>query len=353
MPASRRDGVTSASNGHQGPAAPERHASGATALVGLALWIATALGGCTDIGTTAVGGALSPVDWWHGLEGGRIAETRPPPPNADAPYPRLATVPSKPPGPDAAAHGRIITGLIADRTNAQQTQAASPIVLPATTLQAHNPPPAAPDKPADGDQLNAVLPAASAPPPAAPTKPPPPAPIAAVPPPAPAGAAAAPPAPPPVAAAAAPPIQAAAADAPMPSIPDSPPPPAQLPLVADLPVVTAPPAPAPAPPPQPPAAVRNGPVILVPFAAGSAVLQAQALPTVKSVVAKRGTSSVVVIGFGEASAGDPAAQTAALPLALDRARAVAAQLLVAGIPATAIRIAAEPQGSGAAMRLVD
>ena len=42
-----------------------------------------------------------------------------------------------------------------------------------------------------------------------------------------------------------------------------------------------------------------------------------------------------------------------LPLALDRARAVAALLLASGVPASAIRIAAEPQGSGAAARLVN
>ncbi|MDQ2802201.1 MAG: hypothetical protein M3Y41_05760, partial [Pseudomonadota bacterium] len=35
----------------------------------------------------------TPVDWWHQLEGGTIAEQRPPPPGLGQPYPNLDQVP--------------------------------------------------------------------------------------------------------------------------------------------------------------------------------------------------------------------------------------------------------------------
>ena len=34
---------------------------------------------------------MNPVSWWHDLQGGKIAEERPPPPGADQPYPNLAS----------------------------------------------------------------------------------------------------------------------------------------------------------------------------------------------------------------------------------------------------------------------
>src|SRR5690348_133049 len=47
--------------------------------------------------------SMNPVSWWHDLQGGKIAEDRPPPPGADQPYPNLASVPPKPAEPDRAA----------------------------------------------------------------------------------------------------------------------------------------------------------------------------------------------------------------------------------------------------------
>jgi outer membrane protein OmpA-like peptidoglycan-associated protein len=288
---------------------------------------------------------MNPVDWWHGLEGGRIAETRPPPPNADEPYPTLGVVPPKPAAPDAAMHARIASALVADRGNAQYTQKSSPI-LPAQ-MPAPTPPSviAQGTKPADGDQPNAALAAANAPPQA----PLPQAPVAAKKAPvAPVSAAPLDPLQPPPA-----PAPAAADAAPMPAIPDAPPAPPQLAGVAGPPAVTAPTPPVLAPPPPPPVPGPNGPQVPIPFAAGSAVLPADALAPLKSLAKSRGLASIAVTGFGEATSSDPAVQAAALPLALDRARAVAAQLQVNGVPASAVRIAAEPQGSGAAARLVN
>ena len=73
---------------------------------------------------------MNPVSWWHDLQGGKIAEERPPPPGADQPYPNLASVPPKPEAPDRAALANIATALIADRTNAQHAAAAAPIADP-------------------------------------------------------------------------------------------------------------------------------------------------------------------------------------------------------------------------------
>ena len=97
----------------------------------------------------------------------------------------------------------------------------------------------------------------------------------------------------------------------------------------------------------------NGKPVAIPFAAGSAVLAPEALVSIKVLARSRGAASIAVTGFGDATSTDPTAQSAALPLALDRARAVAAQLMASGVPAASIRITAEPQGSGAAARLVN
>jgi outer membrane protein OmpA-like peptidoglycan-associated protein len=334
------------------------------------LVVLTLGGGCSDEAgrPTIIGRAFDPVDWWHELEGGRIAEARPPPPNADAPYPTLAVVPAKPAAPDAAAHARIASALTVDRTNAQYTEGTVPITPPPplpkedTTLAKQG---ATAD---DSDTPNASMPAANAPPPpVVPGAPPAPSPgtTAVAPPPAPVASAAAQPVPaspagnPPAATPTPPvpatPVQAApvAVGGPMPTIPDAPPPPPQLAGVAAIPAVTAPVPPAVAPPAPPPAPAPDGPQIAIPFASGSAVLQANVLPTIKALAAGRGGARIAVVGFGDATATDPAAQLAALPLALDRARAVANQLQFIGVPGPVIAITAEPQGSGATARLVN
>jgi outer membrane protein OmpA-like peptidoglycan-associated protein len=240
----------------------------------------------------------------------------------------------------------VASGLVADRGNAQYTQKTSPILAaprpgatPATML-------AQGARPADTEQPNASLAAASGPP----QTPPPSAPVSARKAPV-APVSSAPLAPPPPPDPVAPPTAGEAA--PMPPIPDAPPPPPRLAGVAGPPEVTAPTPPALAPPPAPPVPAPNGPAVAIPFAAGSSLLPAEALPPIKLLAIRRAAASIAVTGFGEATSSDPTTQAAALPLALDRARAVAAQLQANGVPAAAIRIAAEPQGSGAAARLVN
>ena len=47
-----------------------------------------------------------PEDWWHQLQGGMIAEQRPPPPGAADPYPNLDQVPPRPTPTDAATQAQ-------------------------------------------------------------------------------------------------------------------------------------------------------------------------------------------------------------------------------------------------------
>lgn len=320
MPAVTRSGVTIAPCGRQGVAARAGHARRRPRL---ALLLASALAGC------AQGGSLDPVDWWHRAEGGPIAETRPPPPNADAPYPTLASVPPKPPPPDRDAQRGVARALVSDRANSRYAESIDPIP-PAPAR------PAAP-QPVDADsQPNATLAAADAQPRPAPA--PPPA--------APAPASAAKPSPAPVAkpVAATPAVAAA-----LPAMPDAPPPPPSLAGVAVPPVVPAP-APVASPPPPPPLPTPGAPATFA-FAAGSAELPNTALPAIKLLARQRGAGTISVTGFGEAASTDPEAQAAALPLGLARARAVAAGLLAAGVPSAALRLGAAPQGSGAVAQI--
>ena len=331
----------------------------------LSLAALAVLAGCAD------GNSLNPVDWWHVLEGGKIADTRPPPPNADAPYPNLSSVPAKPVPPDAAKKALISKGLIADRANAQYAATLAPL----SDAPKPGPTPAASRvvPPATDDTSSASLPAAAAPKPAGPppTAPqtalplgPPQAPLpdrpATAPRPAPTTKVqSAPLAPVPAPAAPAAPATPAGAGAPLaaadsaglPAMPVAPPPAPKLPGVA---ATTAPtPAPATPPAPPPPAAAYAGGPVTVAFAPGSAVLPTSALVALKGLSQKRGDSPVAVTGYGEAASSVAAAQQAALPLALARARAIAANLLAAGVPATAIRVGAEAMGTGGAARIAN
>src|SRR6516165_4389116 len=124
------------------------------------------LSGCSSLPSS-----INPVSWWHGLQGGKIAEERPPPPGADQPYPNLSTVPAKPEQPDRAALANIANALIADRTNAQHVAAAAPIADP--SLPGASPglfgrgtaPPPTPAPLPGAQTASATLPAAEAPPP--------------------------------------------------------------------------------------------------------------------------------------------------------------------------------------------
>lgn len=130
------------------------------------------LAGCSSTSS------MNPVNWWHGLQGGRIAEERPAPPGAEAPYPNLSTVPARPAPPDRDAMKRLTESLIGDRSNAQYTAEAAPLADPSSPSASPGlfgagtlppPPPAPPPGSAaagsSSGPLSASLPAASAPPP--------------------------------------------------------------------------------------------------------------------------------------------------------------------------------------------
>ena len=58
------------------------------------LRLLAAIAGLTGCGS--VPASINPVAWWHDLQGGVIAEQRPPPPGATDPYPNIASVPERP-----------------------------------------------------------------------------------------------------------------------------------------------------------------------------------------------------------------------------------------------------------------
>ena len=187
---------------------------------------------------------VNPVDWWHSLEGGRIAAQRPPPPNADAPYPGLDTIPPRPAPTDTAALGKISGALLTERANADYAGKLMPVVPPGAAKL-----PAAPPS----DTPSASLLAASASPAAAPRRAAPGG----------QGSAAQPPAPP------AAPDDSAPADIAALTMPDKPPP---APRIEGVPSVTAPTLP-PVAPPAPPAAPKAsvaGTSLQVPFQPGTA-----------------------------------------------------------------------------------
>lgn len=323
-------------------------------------------------GCASVPDPINPVSWWHSLQGGAIAEQRPPPPGATDPYPNLASVPAKPAQPDRAALRQITDSLVADRLNAQHEAAAAPLADPSSPSASpalfgtgSAPPPGAapppgpakvgaakPGAPAAGTQAAGTppagapseSPAASASMPAAPAPAPPPAP-------------AAPPAKAPVGSVAstplAPPGDAVTADsapaAPPPAIAAAPPAPPALPGVAP-PAEPAPPAPvlgAKLPP-----AKLEGNAVTVPFESGSALLPPSADGPLKQLAAKRGKATIAVVGYGDATEATPDAQSTALTLGLARAQAMAAALAASGVPPDAVEIAAQATGRGGSARLV-
>lgn len=283
-----------------------------------------------------------PIAWWRQLEGGRLAEERPLPPNADAPYPNLGSVPPRPAATEAATRARIAAGLEENRRDAAFA-AAQPVTAPAARRAA---PPAAPPAGGIGASLAAASASPAAPVPAAPVPAAPPV-AAPAPPPAPAPARPAA-APAPVPAPAAPP----AADAtPMPAMPAAPPAPPRLPGVAS---VTAPALALRAPPPVPVAApFQPGAPVAITFPPGSAILPEGVAAALRQLAATRAGRGIAVVGYGESTGTDAASQAAVLPLAFARARGIAAVLGQAGVPATSLRLTAAATGRGGVARIVE
>jgi outer membrane protein OmpA-like peptidoglycan-associated protein len=110
-------------------------------------------------------------------------------------------------------------------------------------------------------------------------------------------------------------------------------------------------------PPEPPKLDRLSGAKAAPLALGfrpnSAVLTPDDVAALKGLAHQRGPHKVEAIGFGDAGDATPQVQAEGLDLALARARAIAAALTLAGVPADAIRMNAEASGRGGAARLID
>lgn len=299
----------------------------------------------------------TPVDWWHQLQGGTIADERPPPPGVDDPYPNLAIIPAKPTPPAAATRKELTARLAAERDRTLRAAAQDPIVpIPGSAAAAPASATAA-GAGAGGATAPGVRPAPGGPPPAKPANAPAPAEPAApmariaaadAPPPAPATAAA-PPAPPAPAA-----IQATAAPKPPPREPD----PAAPPVSGPVPALPS------APPPAPvlsgipastfaPATPRPRPQVDAAFVGSSAVLRPESDAALRALAGRRAGGTIALLGGGDAISALPDAQAAALPLAWRRAQAMAGVLTGAGVPANALRVDAAALARGGIARLID
>jgi len=292
----------------------------------------------------------TPLDWWHQLEGGVIAQQRPPPPGIGAPYPNLDRVPTQKPTVDTAQQQALRAQLLAERDQVRRAVVQDP-VIPAPPAR----PDAAPPASTDPNASHVVADAASAPPPPALPSATAQAPAAsrqaAAPPAAPAAAAQAPaPRPSPATPPPGPtPARATPASAAPPAAP-TPAQPAELPTVPDAPPalpelagVTASLVPAPSRP--------GPPGVEVGFRRGSAALPPGAEEALRALAARRAGAPIAVRAGGDAGP-SPAAQAAVLPLAVRRAVAVRAALLAAGVPATDVRATALAAARGTRADLI-
>ncbi len=334
---------------------------------GLAAMLAV-LGGCQGRGTIGAGEQL-----FHGLQGGLIAQQRPPPPGVNDPFPNLGSIPVRPPAPDIVAEQRIADQLAAQRDQAEASAAANPLTprAPPPAL----PKPSAPDPnanrvvvdaapataPAPARSVPAQLAPAAANPAAIPT-------LASVPAlatpvvagPLPSLAAAPPPAPVniglpiPVTASAAPGpilIDATGSPALAPAAPPGAAAAASKPLLDTLLSQTVVPVPvgdtlyAPPPPPTAPNTVG------ISFTPGSATLPPSASLNLRRFALAHKGVGVTVTGHGGAVLPGADSQSRALDLALRRAQAIAASLATAGVPAVNLHLHAEAAGQGGSVSL--
>ncbi len=286
----------------------------------------------------------TPVGWWHQLQGGAIAEQRPPPPGVDDPYPAIGTTPAHPPPLASVELRRSVTAsLLRQRNLTTRLDAADPIPDPVATPPAARPPGAAGTPPASG------VPAPGAPAPGAPAS----------------GASAAldaaqAPAAGPATAAhdqdsepelAMPALQLPPADASgvavvLPAIPGAPP---AAPRLPGLRVQPGMPAADRAPPDYAVAPVAGTEVA---FAAGTDAMLGGQAGALHAIAARRGAGAILVRGYGGAAASDADSQAQAVSVAVLRARSVAEALQAEGVPASAILLRAEAFGRGASVSLV-
>lgn len=301
----------------------------------------------------------TPVAWWHQLQGGAIAEQRPPPPGENLPYPQLGTTPARPALPDALTRDRLREELAAEREAAVRRAARNPIVVVQTARPSPNPAP-------PPQAANATLVAAEPQPPSGPTQVGSPAPVGAASPapspPASASTVAATSLPGPSAATSSL-VPAAAASPPtgggltlagstadtgvsLPAVAAAPPSPAEFEGVAAFPQPSA----APPVPAYVPTAARG---TELGFAPGSDQLANDSRGALHALSARRHGGAIVITGYGDASSDQPDAQLVALDLGLRRARSVASELATLGVPASALHIDAAAFGRGASALLIN
>jgi hypothetical protein len=365
-------------------------------LLGLGLLLT--LGGCSDVPDQA-----NPVSWWHDLEGGEIAQNRPPPPNPDAPFPKIAHQPARPAGMPDWEWTKLSTALATQRTAAQSYAAQNPIPtlpqaptqasapLPTTMPKPQAPPATTPAESADSAATAAeIARLAAAPGPAGSQTPPPSA--SAV------GTATANagntttsaltfqgPSPPPQAAATAGParvpipdsagtktsyfdpgnglsIPGALSPVEQPDEAHPPPVPATVPMppavpgfaIQAIPSTYAQPLPLPEPAPYvPPGPLPAVGPVPIQFAQHSAVLTPPMQRALLKLIQAGHGARLAVTGFGDATSQAIGDQAAAMPLALERARAMVVQLMADGASEKKISAGASALGQGGLARLVD
>ncbi len=275
--------------------------------------------------------AQTPVNWWHDLQGGKIAEQRPPPPGVTDPYPNLGQVPPRPTLTDAATRRALAARLVAERDRTERAATQDPLVLPAPAGAAPAPANAAPRPPVpppDPGASVAVMDAATAPaapPPAAPPAVVPPGPPAIAPPP---GVTPGPPTAP----------RPAVESGPVPDLPAAAPP---LPRLGGMPATV-----------DAPAVPRVPPPVAFAFRPGSAALPASADAALRGLAGRRAGAAIAVSAGGDAAGPGAEAQARALPLALRRTRAIQDVLIAAGVPAGSLHAEAAALGRGGAARLL-
>jgi hypothetical protein len=338
---------------------------------------------------------INPVSWWHGLEGGEIAAGRPPPPGDKLPYPMLAAAPTRPAGMPDWEWKKLTETLAAQRATAQSYAAANPVssvppgARPGAIAQV--PAPSASGMPMrssdDFASLSPPSPPRSATAPGAPA-----AGTAAA---SDAGSSASDPlaamnfdaatpsrkantprttALPAATGAAAPSGSGFFAPTNEPSIPGALSPAAQadeamlpalpgsLPVAPSVPgfgipqtprvYVAAVPPPQPAPYVPPPPLPKVAPV-MVGFAPGSAIITVPMDNALKALAHQRKTAHIEATGYGGAKTDAISVQAAAMPLAIERARAITVRLLASGVKRDQIRTEARATGTGGLARLID
>ncbi|WP_158801066.1 MULTISPECIES: OmpA family protein [unclassified Acidisoma] len=332
---------------------------------------------------------INPVSWWHGLEGGEIAANRPPPPGDKQPYPMLAAAPTRPAGMPDWEWKKLTETLAEQRSAAQGYAAANPVsTLPPATrpaaiaqvpaittgaplrssddFAALSPPPApAAGAPAAGNAAASSAGSSASDPlaamnfdaatPSRKTKAPRTTALPA------AGAAApassgffAPTNEPSIPGALSPAAQAD--EAMLPALPGS------LPMAPSVPgfgipqtprvFVAAVPPPQPAPYVPPPPLPKVAPV-MVGFAPGSAIITVPMDNALKALAHQRKTAHIEATGYGGAKTDAIGVQAAAMPLAIERARAITVRLLASGVKRDQIRTEARATGTGGLARLID